>query len=50
MRVAPFPAKTLPTKEAARKYELELLLRRSEGDRYVEKPTTLGQEIEGVAR
>jgi integrase len=46
VRVAPFPAKTLPTKTAAEKYELELLLRRSEGDRYVEKPTTLGQEIE----
>ena len=47
VRVAPFPAKTLPTRAAAEKCELELLLRRSEGDRYVEKPTTLGQEIEG---
>ena len=46
VRVAPFPAKTLPTKAAAKKYELDLLLRRSEGDRYVEKPTTLGHEIE----
>ncbi len=46
VRVVPFPAKTLPTKAAAEKYELEFLLRRSEGDHYVEKPTTLGQEIE----
>ena len=46
VRVAPFPAKTLPTRAAAEKYELELLLRRSEGDRYVEKATTVGQEIE----
>jgi integrase len=46
VRVAPFPAKTLPTRAAAEKYELELMLRRSEGDRYVEKATTLGQEIE----
>jgi integrase len=45
VRVAPFPAKTLPTKAAAEKYELELLLRRSEGDRYVEKATALGEEI-----
>ncbi len=47
VRVAPFPAKTLPTRAAAEKYELQLLLRRSEGDRYVEKATTLGEEIEG---
>jgi hypothetical protein len=47
VRVAPFPAKSLPTREAAEKYELELLLRRSQGDRYVEKPKTLREEIEG---
>jgi integrase len=46
VRVAPFPAKTFPTRGAAEKYELELMLRRSEGDRYVEKVTTLGQEID----
>jgi integrase len=46
VRVAPFPAETRPTREAAEKYELELLLRRSEGDRYVESPRTLGQEID----
>jgi len=46
VRVAPYPAKTLPTKEAATKYELELLLRRSEGDRYVEASRTLGQELD----
>jgi integrase len=46
VRVEPFPAKTLPTREAAEKYELELLLRRSEGDRYVEESRTLGEEID----
>jgi integrase len=46
VRVSPFAAKTFPTRAAAEKYELELLLRRSQGDRYVEKPTTLGEEIE----
>jgi integrase len=51
VRVAPFPAKTLPTREAAARYELELLLRRSQGDRYVEASRTLGRELEGgVAR
>src|SRR4051812_27882065 len=38
VRVAPFPAKTLPTRDAAERYELELQLRRAQGDRYVEKP------------
>jgi integrase len=46
VRVAPFPAKTLPTREAADRYELELLLRRSQGDRYVEASRTLGQELD----
>jgi integrase len=46
VRVSPFPARTFPTAEAAKRCELELLLRRSEGDRYVEKPQTLGREIE----
>ena len=36
VRVAPFPAKSFPTKEAAKAYDLELLLRRAQGDRYVE--------------
>ena len=46
VRVVPFPAKTLPTKDAARKYELELLLRRSQGERQPERPTTLGEELD----
>jgi len=41
VRVAPFPAKTLPTRDAAERYELELQLRRAQGDRFVEKPVTL---------
>ena len=51
VRVARFPAKTLPTREAAVRYELELLLRRSQGDRYVEASRTLGQELDAwIAR
>ena len=46
VRVTPFTAKTLPTREAAERYELELLLRRSQGDRYVEESSTLGQELD----
>jgi integrase len=46
VRVAPFPAKTLPTKESAERYELELLLRRSQGNRYIEASRTLGQELD----
>jgi integrase len=46
VRVSPFPARTFPTRAAARQYELELMLRRSHGDLYVEKPQTLRAEIE----
>jgi integrase len=46
VRVTPFPARTLPTREAAERYELELLLRRSQGDRYVEESRTLGRELD----
>jgi hypothetical protein len=46
VRVAPYPAKTLPTREAAEKYELELRLRRSQGDRYLEPSRTLGEELD----
>jgi integrase len=45
IRVAPFPARSFPTREAAKRYELELLLRRSQGDRFVEESRTLGDEI-----
>jgi integrase len=46
VRVAPFPAKSFPTYEAANAYDLELRLRRAQGDRYVEKGRTLGKEID----
>jgi integrase len=46
VRVSPFPAKTFPTQAAAKQYELELLLRRSQGDRYVALGRTLGEEID----
>lgn len=46
VRVSPFPAKTLPTRAAAEQYELELLLRRAQGDRFVETGRTLGEEID----
>jgi hypothetical protein len=47
VRVEPFPAKTFPTREAAKAYQLELLLRRAQGDRYVDETRTLGEEIDG---
>jgi hypothetical protein len=50
VRVHPFPAKTFPTLEAARRYELELLVRRAEGDRFVEPARTLAEEVEGWLR
>jgi len=46
VRVEPFPAKTFPTKKAAKAYELELFLRRAQGDRYVDETRTLGEEID----
>jgi integrase len=46
VQVAPYPAKTLPTLEAAKRHELELLLRRSQGERYVEASRTLGEELD----
>jgi integrase len=46
VRVAPFPARSFPTLESAKKFELDLLLRRSQGDRYVEESQTLGAEID----
>jgi integrase len=46
VRVAPFPAKTFPTRAAAKTYELELLMRRTQGDRYSDETRTLGAEID----
>ena len=45
--MAPFPAQTVPTREAAEKLELDLRLRRVGGAVAPEHPTTLGQEIDG---
>jgi integrase len=44
--VEPFPAKTFPTRPAARAYELHLLTRRAQGDCYEEEARTLGVEID----
>lgn len=47
VRVAPFPATTVPTRQAAERLELGLKLRRSMGELHVEKDVTLGSEIDG---
>jgi len=46
VRVGPFPAKTFPTRAAAKAYELHLLTRRAQGDLYEEVAQTLGVEID----
>lgn len=46
VRVAPFPARTVPTREAAERLELDLKLRRSMGELHEEAPTTLGDELD----
>jgi integrase len=45
--VAPFPAQTVPTRDAAEKLELGLKLRRVRGEVVAAEPTTVGQEIDG---
>jgi integrase len=50
VRVAGFAAKTVPTREAAERLELELKLRRSLGELHRESPTTLGEEIEAFLK
>ena len=47
VRVSPFPAQTVPTREAAEKLELDLKLRRVRGEVMMVDPTSLGQEIDG---
>jgi integrase len=47
VRVSPFSAQTVPTREAAEKLELDLKLRRVRGDVATIGPTSLGQEIDG---
>ncbi|HEU5478045.1 MAG TPA: tyrosine-type recombinase/integrase [Gaiellaceae bacterium] len=48
VRVRPFPEVTLPTKEAAETVELDLKLRLKLGHLYQEKPTMLGDELDGL--
>jgi hypothetical protein len=45
--VAPFPAETVPTRDAAERLELDLKLRRLGRAASPERPTTLGDEIDG---
>ena len=47
VRVEPFPAQTVPTRDAAERLELELKLRKVGGAASPERPTTLGGEIDG---
>jgi integrase len=47
VRVRPFPELTVPTREAAVTVELDLKLRLKLGHLYREKPTTLGDELDG---
>lgn len=48
VRVAPFPAQTVPTSEAAKKLELDLKTRKALGDLYETPPMTLGEAIDGT--
>ena len=48
VRVRPFPEMTLPTREAAQTIELDLKLRLKLGHLHREKPTTLGDELDGL--
>jgi integrase len=48
VRVRPFPEVTVPTKEAAETGELDLKLRAKLGHLYRERPTRLGDELDGL--
>ncbi|HET7137354.1 MAG TPA: tyrosine-type recombinase/integrase [Gaiellaceae bacterium] len=48
VRVRPFPEVTVPTRDAAQTVELDLKLRLKLGHLYREKPTTLGDELDGL--
>jgi integrase len=48
VRVRPFPEITVPTREAAETIELDLKLRVKLGHLYREKPTKLGDELDGL--
>ena len=48
VRVEPFPARTLRTKEDAERVELELKRRKALGEHYEAPPITLGEAIDGT--
>jgi integrase len=48
VRVAPFPAQTLPTREAAEKVDLDLRRRKALGELYEAPPITLGEAMDGT--
>jgi hypothetical protein len=48
VRVAGFPARTLPTRETAEKVELELRRQKALGELYEAPPVTLGEAIDGT--
>ena len=48
VRVSPFPAQTVPTRDAAEKLELDFKLRRSLGDLHEAPAVTLGEAIDGT--
>ena len=48
VRVSPFPAQTVPTRDAAEKLELDLKTRKLLGAVYEEAPTKLGYEIDAL--
>ena len=50
VRVRPFPEVTVPTREAAETVELDLKLRAKLGHLYREKPTQLGDELDGMLK
>lgn len=50
VRVRPFPEITVPTRQAAETVELDLKLRAKLGHLYREKPTKLGDELDGLLR
>lgn len=50
VRVAPFPARTAPTRQAAKRLDIELKHRRAMGEFHVETPTTLGDEIDAFLK
>ena len=50
VRVYPFPARTVRTRADAERAELELKRQRSLGELYVERPTTVGDEMDALLK